>query len=75
MSDDEQQEIYDRYENEGGEDAYFGCSDIDHLFDKWVRRPMAFRARRLEDERVEEGTSYDETLDGVREWCQGNSPL
>lgn len=66
LTDDQRDDIYQRYEQEGGEDCYVHCYDIESIAERFPNRG-AFRFIRLPDEVLEEDITPDEVIESLRE--------
>ena len=75
LSEEEKDRIYQEYEYEGGDDIYVHCHTLDKL--------IALRGKKRRGKVYHYGktgvkysdSSYDEQIDGIREYLQGNSVL
>ena len=72
LTDEEKEEVHDYFEMEHGDDIYVHCHTIDRMLQKRKKGIVYHYGKtgvRYRD------SSYDEQLDGIREWANGNPPI
>ena len=75
LSDDDKAKIYEAYEHEGGDDMYIHCHIVDSMIKMRgkKRRGKVYHYGKTGASYSE--VSYDDQIDSIREYIQGNSVL